>query len=294
MYRAYSHQQIAALIQNAVSGVTGSGNITFGAVTSTGSGTSTVTGSASLSMGGMTTTAAGTPTVTGSANVTFGAVTTSASGTATVTGSASVGIGALTVTASGTSALSGSASITLGAMSTSGNGTVSVQGSASVGFGAMTVAGAGTVAGAIVQVRSKAISREAAIFEVLAESGPSRPPRPVSSALGGDYTVTNSFADSGLSVNLSRRGWWLISTTLRVDHDAASGDLEARLVCGGTNQAGMVMLGALTPMASISGQWLYQNKSGVAAKIQARKTINAGSSLLKAADSSISAIWTGT
>lgn len=231
--------------------------------------------------------------LTGSASLSMGAIATTASGASTVTGSSSVTFGAVSVLGVGASGASGSANITFGALTTIAAGTVSLQGSASMGFGATTVAGTGTVAGALVPVRSKAISRESAIFAVLAESGPTRPPRPVSAALGADYTATNSFADSGLTISLSRRGWWLISTTLRVDHDAASGDMEARLVCDGTAQSGLVVLGSLTPSASVSGQWVYQNKSGAAAKIQARKTIGAGTSLLKATDSTMSAIWTG-
>lgn len=294
MYRAYSHQQIAAAVANDGGGVTGTANITLGAFTSTAAGTLTVAGSASVSIGGMTTAATGITAVAGEATFTFDAMAIAAAGSTAVTAFSDVTFGAVTVSGAGVAGgISGSAALTFGAMATTATGTVTIDGSASIGFGAMGVDGEGTVAGAVIFVRSRGISRESAASAILAESGPSRPPRPVISALGGDYTVTGSFADSGLSVNLSRRGYWLISTTLRVDHDAASGDLEARLVCDGTAQSGVVVLGSLTPLASIAGQWVYQNKSGAEAKLQARKTIGAGTSLLKATDSTMSAIWTG-
>jgi hypothetical protein len=121
-----------------------------------------------------------------------------------------------------------------------------------------------------------------------------RPPVPVSSTLALDAPQSNAFSDTGLSVNINRRGYWLISVTLKIDHDAPSGNFEGRLVCGADSQPGLIVLGSATALGTVSSAWVYKNTAGIAAKIQGRKAIAAGTCMIKQADSRITAAWLGS
>lgn len=109
--------------QGAPGGITGTANITLGALT--------VAGTGDL----------GAAPITGSANITLGALTVAGAGTLgpePITGSASITLSALTVAGAGTvsgGGITGTANITLGALTVAGTGTLGPEPPAPVGGG---------------------------------------------------------------------------------------------------------------------------------------------------------------
>ncbi len=142
-------------------GITGSANITLGALTVAGTGTlgpTPITGSANITLGALTLVGTGDVTspsgITGSANITLDALTVAGAGTlgpSPITGAASITLGALTVSGAGTlgpAPITGSGNIILDALTLAGTGTIStggITGVANITLGALTVAGTGTL-----------------------------------------------------------------------------------------------------------------------------------------------------
>lgn len=122
---------------------TGSGSVTFAALTTAGSGLLANQAAAGFTFGALTATGAGSLTGVGSATLALAAMSTVAAGQPYGSGSASVTFGALTLAAAGGSSGSAAANITFAGLALSGAGTLSQHGSASVTFGALTTAGAG-------------------------------------------------------------------------------------------------------------------------------------------------------
>lgn len=97
--------------QGAPSGVTGSANITFGALTAVGTGNlgpAPITGTGSITLGSLTIAGAGTVSggaITGAGNITLGSLTIAGTGTVAggpVTGAGNITLGALTIAGAGT------------------------------------------------------------------------------------------------------------------------------------------------------------------------------------------------
>lgn len=120
----------------------------------------TVSGSANITLGALTSTATGAVRVAGSLNSTLGALTTDATGTVRVAGSLDATLGALTVDATGEvgAAISGSADITLGGLVVTATGQVVVTGSVDAVLGALTAESSGeTLRGRPIRRRKKYI-----------------------------------------------------------------------------------------------------------------------------------------
>lgn len=148
-------------VDDTLTGVNGTANITLGAATLTATGDFAAHADADITLGALTSTAAGSVEVTGSANVTLGALTVDApnggiegnitlgeltlvatgdfSGAEGVNGDANITLGALTSTAEGSVEVNGALNATLGAVTATAVGSVEVSGQANITLGSLSL-----------------------------------------------------------------------------------------------------------------------------------------------------------
>ena len=162
---------IAVAISEASSGISGSLNVTLGALTLAAAGVVAIAGAAAPTLGALTGSAQATVEVRGSASPTLGALTLAAAGTvggAEILGELDATLGALQSSATGAVAISGSASRTLDALSASATGTVGVRGATSSTLGALisSAQGAVEVRGAAAQTFGELTAASAGTVEI--------------------------------------------------------------------------------------------------------------------------------
>lgn len=103
--------------------------------------TSSNTGTGAITLGAATVSGTGTEREDGSGTPTLGNVDVSGAGTQSLTGSGAITLGAFGVEGASSGVLNGSGAITLGSVSTSGAGTQSFSGSGAISLGAVSVSG---------------------------------------------------------------------------------------------------------------------------------------------------------
>lgn len=134
-------------ITHGSAGASGSGAVTAGAATASGTGTQTITGSGAATAGAATASGTGAQPFTGSGAATAGAATASGSGTMPISGSGAATAGAATASGTGEytpTVVEGSGAPTAGAATASGSGTLAISGSGAATAGAATASGTGT------------------------------------------------------------------------------------------------------------------------------------------------------
>lgn len=113
-------------------------------------------------------------------------------------------------------------------------------------------------------------------------------------------TCSTAFADvTGATVTLPFTGMYIIIASFNSFVDQAAGGVIGRLVVNGVAQTGQVELtiGALAAASavamSISRQWIYNNSGSNVAKLQALKSVNAGTGQVKTPGTNITAVFLG-
>jgi Chitobiase/beta-hexosaminidase C-terminal domain len=125
----------------------GTGVITLGAITPTGSGAFAAPGSGAITLGSIVVAGGGAFTAPGSGAVTLGSLTPSGSGAFNAPGSGTITLGSLTPAGTAGFTSPGSGAITLGALTPAGTGSFSTSAFGTVMLGSVIVAGAGIGSG---------------------------------------------------------------------------------------------------------------------------------------------------
>lgn len=127
------------------SAITGSGTITFAAMTAAGTGVEKFSGSGAFTFGAMTAAGTGALGISGTGSATFASMTVVGVGSLAISGAGAATFAPMTATGTGALGISGSGSAIFDAMTAAGAGALGVSGSGASTFAAMTVAGSGTV-----------------------------------------------------------------------------------------------------------------------------------------------------
>jgi hypothetical protein len=132
--------------------------------------------------------------------------------------------------------------------------------------------------------------RPAAGFGLVAnEKGQITPPTvhldSYAGAASGSLTLTTTFQDvAGASVTLVNPGTYFVAASFDFNHTGAgAGDASGRLSVDGTAQAGTITLSEGAVRANVGQNWIVTTTArDVVAKLQAAKTINAGTAVAQA------------
>jgi hypothetical protein len=134
-----------ARVALASGGITGTGAITLGDVTSAATGSLALSGAAAIALGNVTSAGIGTLSIAGTAGITLGNVTLASAGSVQNRGALAATLGNITLAATGGSTNTGQAAITLGDVTTSSAASLSLNAQAGGTLGAVTLAATGSV-----------------------------------------------------------------------------------------------------------------------------------------------------
>jgi hypothetical protein len=126
-------------------GVTGTGSITLGDVTSAATGSLALSGAAAITLGNVSSAGTGTLSIAGAAGITLGNVLLASTGSVQTRGALAVTLGNVTLTATGGSTNTGQVAVTLGDVTTSSAASLSLNAQAGGTLGAVTLAATGSV-----------------------------------------------------------------------------------------------------------------------------------------------------
>lgn len=114
----------------------------------------------------------------------------------------------------------------------------------------------------------------------------------VFAGLGLDYTLTTSYADTGLFITANKSGTWLVLATVRFNWTGGTdARFHAQLVFNSSAQAGDIYTNALEE-SSHTSWWVVDTVSpGDLFKIQAYKEVGTGSSKVMSQNTRLGAIF---